>query len=647
MRINIISREDFERRMQADLVQLEVHIREALAQQEKLLDRTRVARQAVDDPGSSLADLQQSSSADASAQARLARRVDEITGRFADVVERLEASGLADATQKQHLESVLASLTSIASGAMANATHALDQVDDAADAVAARSPLDTAAQQQNQAATELRSVLKSLGEWGGFAELVSRTRDLLDRQQQLRTDTDRQSEQTLGQPPEGLPDQLKDLLRGNALRQQQLADETERLLQRMRAMSDAGVAGDPETASVLDATARAAAAADIVRNMRESSRALGDNRTSAAQIGQRLAETGLGDMLSALRERRRRQLERLAKAIEDAREALGRLVQIQRDLLHANQEGLRVLAAADVFTALADRQRLQANNTSRLATDWSRQSELVESSTALAESAAPMQEAAAHLASADGSAALEPQTQALALLEALLEELDRLAAEAEHEAEKHRIAATLARFQAVRQRQLGVNEQTTALVAELAGRGRLNRLESRKAASLARDQQDIREESSDLRAELERAVVYDFVLARILSRMADSLERLNKRSIDAELAEEQTRIADDLDLLIAALNDIFTLPSPDEFERGGGGAGEGQATEAVTVPALAELLVLKAMQTELNARTQRAAADYDPLTASEARLQQIRTLAAEQEQIRTLTERVMEEAKRQ
>jgi hypothetical protein len=398
---------------------------------------------------------------------------------------------------------------------------------------------------------------------------------------------------------------------------------------------------------VLDATARAAAAADIVRNMRESARALGDNRTSAAQIGQRLAETGLGDMLSALRERRRRQLERLVKAMEDAREALGRLVQTQRELLQANQEALRVLAAADVFVALSDRQRLQTSNTSRLAEDWLRQRELVEPAAALAESVRPMQEAAELLANAGGSAALDPQKQALAKLEALLDELDRMAAEAEHEAEKYRIAATLARFQAIRQRQGEVNQRTAELVAELAGRNRLNRLESRKVASLSRDQHDIREESSTLRAELERAVVYDFVLARILARMADSLERLNKRAIDADLAAEQTRIADDLDLLIAALSDIFTLPSPDEFERGGGVPSGAQAADAVTVPSLAELLVLKAMQTELNARTQRAAADYDPLTASEARLQQIRALAAEQQQIRSLAERVMEEAKQQ
>lgn len=644
MHINIISREDFERRMQADLVQLEVHLREALAQQEKLLDRTRATRQAADDDDASLAELHQSASAGASAQARLSRRVDEIAGSIAEVVDRLNDSGLADAAQKLHLESVLATVAATASGSMADATHALDQVDETSDAAGTRSPLEAAATHQAQAAGELRNVLKSLGEWGGFAELVSRTRDLLDRQQQLRADTDRQSEQTLGQPPESLPQPLQDLLRGNARRQQQLADETERLLQRMRALSDAGAAGDAETAAVMDATARAAAAADIVRNMRESSQALGQNRTSAAQIGQRSAESGLTDMLSALRERRRRQLERLVKAMEDAREALGRLVQAQRELLTGNQEALRVLSAAEVFMALGDRQRLQANNTRRLASDWSGQNELVESATTLADSAAPMQEAAELLANADGSAALDPQTRALALLEALLAELDRLAAEAQDEADKFRIAATLARFQGVRQRQGQVNEQTAGLIAELAGRSRLNRLESRKTAALARDQHDIREESSDLRAELEGAVVYDFVLARILSRMADSLEQLNKRTIDDALAQEQAHIAEDLDLLIAALGDIFTLPSPDEFERGGGGSGGAEGEASANIPALSELLVLKAMQTDLNTRTQRAAAEYDPATASEAQLQQVRRLAAEQQQIRTLTERVIEEA---
>jgi hypothetical protein len=234
-------------------------------------------------------------------------------------------------------------------------------------------------------------------------------------------------------------------------------------------------------------------------------------------------------------------------------------------------------------------------------------------------------------------------------LDVTLEELERMADETRRQSETRKLAAAQAKLEALRNRQRDVNEKTTELIASREDGGRRRRAEARKASMLTREQHLIHEETVTLRTELGQAVVYDFVLNRVVDWMAASADALGRRQLDPRLSRTQERIIGQLDMLIAAIADISKLPSPDEFERGGaGGKAGGQAggqEENVVVPTLAELMVLKAMQTVLNEETVRAAEDYDADTATEAKLVEVRALASEQEQITALTQQVIEKAK--
>jgi len=60
---------------------------------------------------------------------------------------------------------------------------------------------------------------------------------------------------------------------------------------------------------------------------------------------------------------------------------------------------------------------------------------------------------------------------------------------------------------------------------------------------------------------------------------------------------------------------------------------------------VAELLVLKSMQLDLNARTARIGERFDADTASEEELRRVRQLGDRQQRIRKLTERVTQRAR--
>ena len=64
------------------------------------------------------------------------------------------------------------------------------------------------------------------------------------------------------------------------------------------------------------------------------------------------------------------------------------------------------------------------------------------------------------------------------------------------------------------------------------------------------------------------------------------------------------------------------------------------------VPTIAELLVLKAMQKEINGRTRRFAESRDMQDPGEAQLRELQMLGEDQAQVRQLTELVTQKARR-
>ena len=98
--------------------------------------------------------------------------------------------------------------------------------------------------------------------------------------------------------------------------------------------------------------------------------------------------------------------------------------------------------------------------------------------------------------------------------------------------------------------------------------------------------------------------------------------------------------------LIGAVDDTLALPPPDEFADGQSGASGGSSSgDQRPIPHVAELMVLRAMQMDLNQRTRALAGAMNPRQADESQLDAARRLGVAQEQLRALTSRVTQQAR--
>jgi len=528
------------------------------------------------------------------------------------------------------------------------ASAASRRLSDAADSAARhrRDLLLEAADAQQQTLEALAALVRFMDQWGEFQEAVAKTRSLLDRQQNERRRTAELAKQTLGRRPESLSPRHQAELGQAWRRQLQLARETEQLIGRLTSLAEQLKTKDPAGAAALDEASRAGIAGDVDQRMRQAGEAIEGNRMAAAAIEQRAAEGGLADMLAGLQERRKRELAELTKRIEDARQAVAELLRQQRELLEANVEAARLAAGDEVFAQQAASQRTLGRNTLSLADDLDSRDQTAGPARLVRGAAGPMELAESALKQADSPTARDHQSQAVELLAQALDEFEELAKKAADQAWKQSLAALKDRLDNIRSRQQDINHQSAEIIARAAQAKRLTRKQYRKVARLAKSQGQLHPEVEAVRLRLGDAEVYIWVIDRVLELVSQSQQSLEQRRLDNTLADAQQQIVDELDVLIGALDQAARLPPLDEYADGQSAGGGGAAAAAQSpVPSVAELLVLKSMQLDLNARTARQARDFEADTASEQQLGDLQRLAARQQTIRELTEAVTTRAR--
>jgi len=652
LRLRIISQADLDSRLRDQFALLQERIRRALISQESLKDETDALAERTG-TGTSLARREVETAAGLAArQARLADRVTDVSRQFRGIRQRTQLDPSEGRTRGPELQDQLGRIAGLlartASVPMAAASRRLSGAGSPA-VGDGRDLLRQAGANQQTAIEALAGIIRSMDQWGDFQEVVAKGRDLLDRQQEVRTRTVDQGKRTLGRRPESLSDDEQAQLRQTRRRQLRIAEETEQLLKRLGRLAERRRAKDPAGADALEYALRAALAGEVVKQMRDAAEAIQSNRTAAAVIGQRTAETGLSRMLAALEERRQRQLAELAKRMAGAEQALAEILRRQRELLEATQEAKRLGAADDVFRQHAGRQRTVKRNSLRLADDIEDMQRAAGPARLVRGAAGSMGRAESALNQTDGTAAEEHQADAIDLLAEAVLELEELARQVDFEAMQRSLAVVQAKLEEIRNRQQEVNEQSARLIHLRAEKKRLSRAQNRRAAKLARTQEQLRPTvEGEVLPLLGEAAVYQWVLQDVLELSDRSSEALDRRRLDEALARDQRRIVEELDLLITALEQAVRLPGPDRYAEGGssgGGGGPTQAGQQSPVPSVAELLVLKSMQLDLNARTARIGERFDADTASEEELRRVRQLGDRQQRIRKLTERVTQRAR--
>jgi hypothetical protein len=652
MRIKIISETELEMRLREDLSQIEGRLRQAAVEQAELRDRTSVLVRREGEP-TPLTDVERDTVAMLSAgEARLARQLRELAGRLDELRLRMERNHAGDDEVRAHVAALGDGLRRTANGPVTSATGALSRVRERSQVDAQQQGLSETLHAEDLALEQLHGMIRTLSQWGTFQGLVTRTRDLLERQNQLNQQTADLGKTTLGKPIESLSTNEAAALKRAERQQGQLAGDVDQHLARLDQMLEQAREKDRTGAEAIENAVRTARAGNLTDHLRTAADALQANRTAAASMEQRAASQALRKMLAALRERENRELAELRKRLDRAEEQVAWLLEQQTQLRSATHETAVIGGSEAVYPPLAQEQRTLERNTKLLADELVDLERAAAAARMLRQSAIPMGRAEAELEGMNADAALPAQDEALRLLSAVLADLEAVARAGAEDELRRSLAHVHDTLEATLAAQLSVNAGIAKLRTAVLELGRLGRTEARDASKLAREQGEVGEMIAGLLPELQAVVVYEWALRRVGGWMEESRVRLDARTIDEELSRTTDRVIRELEKLIGAIVETQNLPMSTEFIEADadGGGSSGEAVSTRPIPTVAELLVLRAMQTDINQRTRAfntaspAAGGSVPEDATEATLRELAVIGDDQAEVRRLTEMVTSRA---
>ena len=643
-RIRIISDAEFEMGIRDDLAGLERLIRALVLDEEEWLDRASALADRAEsgEAGAAEAALEESGPL-SQQQLRLLRHTREIAGRLERVFQRIAGNRRPDDAGARLVAQAGATLEQAAGGPMTAAVAVLTEASSASDA---GDVLDSATKHVAEAVAVLRSVLEGLAQRGGFQSLLATTQDLADRQQALELETQDLGTKLVGRRVEALESGAAIELARAARKQDQLADEVEHLLHSLEELQTGGSSYDEATRAVADDALRSGRAFDLVRRERAAATALADNRSAAALLDQRQAERGLRKMVAALQAREKLELAQLQKRLREVQDRVADLVTDQEALRAASTELVERDDAASGWNDLAMEQRRLGRNTKDVADSLADGGDVPVSRVVRA-AARAMEEAEQSLSAEEGGAAVNAQAEALARLREALEELEQRAREAAQQWFRRTLADIRDVLQSLRQAQGDVNHGIAELVEVQRLRGAMGREELREVARLARQQVEVQQMHADLKGEVAQVPVFDWALQRVGDWMETSRQRLSDRKLDEALNETVERIVRELDRLLRAIADTESLPTEKEFaEAEMSGGGRASAAGHKPVPTVTELLVLKAMQVDINQRTAQWHEAFDSQSAAEQELRELTELAEDQREVHRLTAMAVQRARK-
>ncbi len=647
MQLKVISESEFELRVRGELALLETRVRQITSDQADLVDRTELLLSGTPE-AQPLSEAQRDEAATlASKEGQLGRRLHELADRFSSVGKRMDRSRAARTEMRARIAALGESLRTIAGGAMTNAAAALNRSTEQAGAAEQQQTLHEATRHEQTALERLRAAVQAMTQWTSFQELVGKTRDLLDRQNEVSRRTTEIGRSTLGRELDALTESESAALKRTAREQEQLGIDVEQLLQRMEQLGTSPAErGESATEAIQDAL-RAARALDLRNHLRSAAEAIGGNRTSAATIAQRNAAVALSKVIAALRRRDDRELEELRKQLQQAVEQVAALLHQQQELRTTSRRAVDEPENARDWDSLSQEQRTLRRNARALGDELGEAEHTAPAAQPVRQSAAPMGRAETRLSEQDPAGAGASQEEAAALLEEALARLDEAAAGAMEETVRRSLAQIREDLEAILAAQRAVHHGVTELVAGVRAHGRMGRPEAHAASKLSKDQDEVRALVEAQSRDFEEVVVYHWALERVGRWMVQARDQLNDRRLDNELPATTGRITRELEKLVRAIVETAALPVDTQFvESQSGEGGQGMTRSGKLVPTVAELLVLKAMQVDLSERTTALHESLDPERASESQLGELKVLGEDQAEVRRLTEMVTERVRR-
>lgn len=640
-RIKIISDIEFDTRIRDELALIERRLQEVALDEASLHDQTETLAGHDDEDADGPGALRDQAATLSGRQARLVRRVRDLAGRLARLGQRMARNQTGAGEPRRRVAEMDESLRQVAGGPMSVARAALSAAAERIRAEPSKDLLQRALSAEEEAVDRLNAMLRTMSRWGSFQELVTRTRDLVRRQDAVRTETIALGKTMLGKAVDSLTPPETAALKRTQRRQEQLATDVAEMIENMGRLRLDAAQKDGAGAESIDAALRTARARDLIKRQRRARDAIAVNRTAAAGLDQKAAAEALRAMVLALLDRERRELALLKIRLQRAEDQVAHLIEAQEALRAVAREAALLNIADESLNALAQEQHVLSVNTRLLGEELGEVPRVAGIARMVRSAAEPMARAEQRLRNRDAEQALSGQDEALELLRLARAGLEKTARRMADNALRQSLVQIRQGLEAVRSAQTRVNGKLDTLRIRIAARGRIARREARDASKLAHQQSAVLQGLNGMRSAFRRVPVYEWALRRVAQWMGTSRSWMASRKIDEELTSTTGRIVRELDKLIDAIREAEAMPAEDEFaEAEGGGGGEGRSDTAASLPTVTELLVLRSMQSDINERTKELNASVDWKRATEKQLRDLKIVGEDQESVRRLTELV-------
>ena len=465
-------------------------------------------------------------------------------------------------------------------------------------------PLDPEAQRQlddaQQRVQDELAGLADLLDTGEDAWVAKRQlEDLLNKQTELAEQTAKAGRQTAGKAANELtPAQRTELQRivdkqlELAKKAQELADDLE---QRARDLAE----HDPAAASGMRQAARRARESQVSQKMQDAAKKAEQNRMADAGDQQQQAAEDLQEMLNDLDDAENSREEVLRRVLASLIESLGALINQQRTEIDALAQGVVHADFTDLDQGMI---RLNQNTLGVLdqASAAGRELASVADIVGRAVEAQTQSILALRDAPVDAPRADEQERRSLELLEQARDEAEKI------DQQMKKRQQDRARKE-LRQAYRDALEQEVALRRQTIDFAAIDKLDRRQRASLRKlgqQQSDIQKTLNELlekSKDITDAGVFQYAHHRLDDVAGQSADALGAADAHSAVPPENIAVAL-LQGLVEALKD--SKPKQDDFNTGGGGGGGGGGSgDQPLIPPIAELRLLKQIQTDLARRT--------------------------------------------
>jgi hypothetical protein len=527
---------------------------------------------------------------------------------------------------------------------------------DAADPERARRSLAEARRGQEEVERSLSQLLQELEPWSSTLEINSETGRILQEQKELQAQLDELEKNGLtGKSRDELTEQEKADLDAAQEAQKRLQERTANLLNQMKRLADARKEKDPETAADLSKAAEQAEENNLQGAMKSAQENIGQNKLNEARKKQREAIAELEKLQKNLKDSREARLDRLSRKLREAEAMVEKLMdeqeKLQRKIREANEirdpqkrdEELKRLAKKQ-----KELQQQTAEVVKRLqALGNNRARENAE------EAQRDMEDALKKLER--GRQDDEKQEDILDRLEEARRELERTRKKAEEELGREQLVRVADVIRRIRDRQEGHLAEARRIQDAVLQQKGWSRGLKQSLAALGENQKGLGDETVQVaKKDLSSAPVFARLVERAARAMHKASQRLTTMRTDSpaldqlpdqELTREQAQALRRLDQLLASLKDAVDDPRP--LSRGGGdGGGDedgggGPPPGDDSLPPTAQLKLLRAMQKEVNDRTEAFKKKHgNPENLGPKEKAELQEIRLEQKEVADLLERL-------